>query len=169
MSSATTDVRLRPFRPDDRHGLAKLGDDARVSVNMRDIFPSPYTLEDADAWLARAGDVDVGAFAIEADGVLVGGCGAHRRPDVHRFTAEVGYWLGVDHWGRGIATRALAQLTDWCFASTDLQRLEACVFDWNPASGRVLEKVGYTLEGIQRRAVCKRGRFGDVVIWARLR
>jgi RimJ/RimL family protein N-acetyltransferase len=149
--------------------VARLADDPRVSANLRDIFPSPYTLADADAWLARAGEIDLGAFAIEAGGVLVGGCGAHRRGDVHRYTAEVGYWLGVEHWGRGIATEALTKLTAWCFESTDVQRLEACVFDWNPASGRVLEKAGYTFEGMQRRAVYKRGRFGDLAIWAKLR
>jgi RimJ/RimL family protein N-acetyltransferase len=160
---------LRPWRADDREALAALANDPRVSANLRDLFPYPYTPDDASAWLARAGSVEPGAFAVEVDGALAGGIGAHRFEDVHRFGAEIGYWLGVPFWGRGIATRAVVALTDWAFAETDLQRLQATVYEWNPASSRVLEKAGYTHEGVQRRAVFKHGRFGDVHVWVRLR
>lgn len=73
--------------------------------------------------------------------------------DVHRKTAEVGYWLGEPFWGQGIATTTLGALTEYAFANFDLARLEAAVYEWNPASARVLEKCGCVLEGRLRKSV----------------
>ena len=89
--------------------------------------------------------------------------------DVYSKTAEIGYWLGEPFWGRGIATTALKETTAYAFAHFEIERLQAHVFEWNPASARVLEKAGYTLEGRQRRHVFKDGRIGDALLYARLR
>ena len=86
-------------------------------------------------------------FAIVVAGAAVGGTGLELGTDVSRRSAEVGYWLGQPFWGRGIATEALRAVTDYAFTTLDICRLEAGVFDWNPASARVLEKAGYVLEG----------------------
>jgi len=80
---------------------------------------------------------------------------------VFRRSAEIGYWLGEPFWGRGIATEALGAMTEYAFAHFDICRLEAGVFEWNPASARVLEKNGYVLEGRARLGVVKDGRLGD--------
>src|SRR5439155_1050682 len=97
-------------------------------------------------------------FAIVVDGSGVGGIAAEPGEGERRRSAEVGYWLGEPFWGRGIATEALRAVTDYAFATFDVIRLEAGVFGWNPASARVLEKVGYTLEGRMRQAVGMAGR-----------
>jgi len=73
----------------------------------------------------------------------------------------VGYWLGEPYWGKGIATSAVRALVDYAFKTFDLVRLEAVVFEWNPASMRVLEKTGFTLESRMRKSVTKDGQTID--------
>jgi RimJ/RimL family protein N-acetyltransferase len=103
------------------------------------------------------------------DDAVVGGIGIDVGTDVFRRSAEIGYWLGEPFWGRGIATEVLRALTDYAWATFDIIRLEAGVFSWNPASARVLEKAGYTLEGCLRQGVVKQGRVGDRLIYGLLR
>jgi RimJ/RimL family protein N-acetyltransferase len=161
---------LRPWRKDDEISLARHANNRKVSGNMRDIFPFPYTAADATAWIDRvSGESPTQNFAIAVDGAGVGGISVMPREDVYRQSAEVGYWLGEPFWGRGIATEALRAITDYAFATFPVIRLEAGVFGWNPASARVLEKAGYTLEGRLRQAVTKDGRVGDRLIYGLLR
>jgi RimJ/RimL family protein N-acetyltransferase len=88
---------------------------------------------------------------------------------VDRRSAEIGYWLGEEFWGRGIVTEALIAVTDHAFANHDLCRLFAHVFDWNPASARVLEKAGYAFEGRMRKSVTKEGQTIDQLMYAMIR
>lgn len=145
--------------------------DREVSRHLRDRFPYPYRMADALAWIDTAdaqGRPPIN-FAIDLEGEAIGGAGLEPLTDVHRRTAEVGYWLGRSQWGRGIATAAVAELTAYAFDTFDIVRLEACVFEWNPASARVLEKNGWVLEGRLRRSVLKDGVLGDALLYARLR
>ena len=158
---------LRPWRRGDEAALVEHANDREVWLNLTDAFPHPYTLEDARAWIDVAGSGT--NLAIEIDGAAAGGIGFNRREGVYARTATIGYWLGQRYWGRGIATEALGLLTEHAFATTDLLRLEAHVFEWNPASCRVLDKAGYTLEGRMRRAVVKDGRVIDYFLYAKLR
>jgi RimJ/RimL family protein N-acetyltransferase len=77
--------------------------------------------------------------------------------------------LGEPYWGRGIATEAVRAVTDYAFRTFDLCRLHAGVFEWNPASMRVLEKAGYTLEARHRRSVTKDGQTIDRLVYALVR
>jgi len=77
--------------------------------------------------------------------------------------------VGEPFWGRGIATRAVRALTEWVFATTPVVRIYAHVFEWNPASARVLEKVGFELEGRMRRSVMKEGKIIDQLMYALVR
>lgn len=99
----------------------------------------------------------------------IGGIGLEFFSDVHRITAETGYWLGESMWGRGFATIAVKAVTEYAFATFELHRLQAIVYQWNPASARVLEKAGYTLEGRLRNYIFKDNRIGDALMYARLR
>ncbi len=161
---------LRPWREGDEPALVRHANNRHVWINLVDLFPHPYTLADAKWWIGTGSRMEERvAFAIVVDGEAVGGIGLERSRDVYRGTAEVGYWLGEAYWGRGIAPQALLAVTEWAFATQDLVRLEAGVFEWNPASARVLEKAGYTLEARNRKAVTKDGRTIDRLLYARLR
>ncbi|WP_434045957.1 MULTISPECIES: GNAT family N-acetyltransferase [Sorangium] len=162
---------LRPWAPADADALVKNADDRRVWANLRDRFPHPYTRADAEGWIALcAGQAPPGAgLAIEVDGEVAGGIGLERFDDVHRNTAEIGYWLGAPYWGRGLATEAVIAMTLYGFEHLGLERIQAGVYGWNGASARVLEKAGYTFEGRMRRHVVKDGRVGDVLLYARVR
>lgn len=144
--------------------------DREVWINLRDRFPHPYTTADARAWLQFVEQtVPQTSFAIAVETEAVGGIGIILNDDVFRRSAEIGYWLGRQYWGRGIATAAVRATTAWAFASFDLRRIYAGVFDGNPASARVLEKAGYTLEGRLRRSVFKDGKTLDQLLYAETR
>jgi RimJ/RimL family protein N-acetyltransferase len=161
---------IRSYTAGDAEALVRHANNRNVSINLRDRFPYPYTRTDADVFLetvwAQQPESD---FAIASAAEVIGGIGLHRQSDVHRLSAEVGYWLAEPYWGRGIATRALRAFSDWVFATTALERLYAAVFEWNAASARVLEKAGYALEGRLRRSVIKDGRIIDQLLYGRLR
>jgi [ribosomal protein S5]-alanine N-acetyltransferase len=162
---------IRQWRMADAAPLAIQANDRRIWQNLRDVFPYPYTRADAEAYLTRVlTDPAPTSFAIECDSQVAGGIGYVPGTDVERVGAEIGYWLGVEYWGRGIATAALRALTAHAFGvHPQLQRIFALPYTSNPASARVLEKVGYTLEGTLRRSVLKDGRLLDQWMYARLR
>lgn len=162
---------VREWHPGDASALAKYANDRRIWLNLRDRFPHPYTLADADAFIALAtGMSPTTFFAIAADGEAVGGIGYTLHQDVERISAEIGYWLGTPFWGRGIMTAALDALTRHAFAQhADLQRIYAVPFEWSSASIRVLEKAGYRLEGRMRQSAIKDGRVSDQLLYAILR
>lgn len=161
---------LRPWRRGDAESLTRHADDREVWRNMRDRFPHPYTLRDAKEWLAFIETTPAGAtFAIEVDGEAVGGIGFEPLADVFRVGCELGYWIGKPHWGKGITTEAVRAVTEHLFTHFDFIRVQASVFSWNPASARVLEKAGYTLEATNRRSMIKQGEVGDRWLYVRLR
>ena len=164
------DCCVRPYVLEDAEALAKYADNRAVWITLRDRFPHPYTTDDAVGFLRIATtQLPTSDFAIATADEVIGGIGLQRQSDVHRLTAEIGYWLGEPFWGRGIATRAVRAVTAWAFATTSLERLYACVFATNPASARVLSNAGYQFEGRMRRAVIKDGRVLDQLIYAALR
>ena len=164
------DACVRPFAVDDAAAIAKYANNRAVWLTLRDRFPHPYTLEDAVTFLGIATTQQpLADFAIASADEAIGGIGLQRQNDVHRLSAEIGYWLGEPYWGRRIASRAVQALTEWAFATTPLERVFACVFATNPASVRVLANAGYQFEGRLRRAVIKDGRMLDQLIYAALR
>jgi ribosomal-protein-alanine N-acetyltransferase len=166
----STDIRIRSWRPDDLEPLVRQANDIRVWNNLRDYFPHPYKEADGQAWLdtVTASELPVN-FAIEADGAFAGGIGLILNGDVYVKSAELGYWIGADHWGRGIASAAVRQMAEHCFRSFDIVRIYAEVFEGNKASMRVLEKNGFYLEGVRRKAVFKNGVLMDDYVWVLLR
>ena len=161
---------LRPWRADDAVSLARHADNRRVWANLRDRFPSPYTLDDAEAWLRHcARTAPVTDVAIDVGGEAVGGIGIVLQSDVERVDAEIGYWLGEPHWGRGLMSAAVGAFVPWAFARFNLARIHANVFAFNTASARVLEKAGFQLEGRLRQSAFKDGRLIDPLLYARVR
>jgi RimJ/RimL family protein N-acetyltransferase len=143
---------------------------------MRDRFPSPYALTDAENWLSTVSlsesPIDRYNFAIcdPYNNVAIGSIGLMPAKDVERVSMEIGYWIGEDYWGRGIATEALKAFTSWAFENkAEVQRLHAGIFDGNVPSSRVLFKSGYVHEATLRRAVIKHGVVLDVHVYAMIR
>ena len=171
MEIETPRCRLRPWRLEDKDDLLRNADNPRVARNLMNGFPSPYTPADADAWLQ--GRVEEGEpalhFAIEIDGVAAGGIGLIIREDVYARNVGVGYWLGESYWGQGYATEALRALVPYVFETFDCHRLHSHHYGWNLASGRVLEKAGFRLEGCLREHICKNGEFTDSLQYGLLR
>ena len=161
---------LRPWREGDEPALAKYANNRNVWINLKDVFPHPYTMENAAWWVQSQQDCDPPTeFAIADAGEAIGAIGLRVQADIHRRSAEIGYWLGEPFWGRGIATECVRALTEYAFERFDLARIQAMVYEWNPASARVLEKCGFTLEGRLRRSVTKDGQTVDSLMYALVR
>lgn len=169
MELACPTCRLRPPRPGDAASLARHANDREIWLNLRDRFPHPYALSDAEAYIARVheGAQDpVTAFAIEVGGEVAGGITLMPGHDIERVSAELGYWLGRAHWGRGVVTDAVRAVTGHAFATLGLRRVFAVPFAHNAASRRVLEKAGYVREGTMRRSAIKDGVLLDQHLYA---
>jgi [ribosomal protein S5]-alanine N-acetyltransferase len=161
---------LRPWKKDDATPLARYADNPRVSACMRDLFPSPYTIDDARRFIAMAAGPSRNLLlAIEVRGKAAGGIGIHPLEDVYRGSAEIGYWLAEPFWGRGIVTEAVRALVPVAFERTGASRIQAGVFSNNPASMRVLEKCGFVREAVHRNAITKNGVVMDEVMYVRFR
>ena len=158
---------IRSFRPDDAPALAKYANNRNVWRNLREGFPHPYTRQHAEEWIrhAKAQSPET-SFAIASSEELIGAIGLDMHEESGRWIGEVGYWLGEPFWGRGIATLALRALTEYAFVELDLARIQACVYEWNPASGRVLEKAGYEFQVRLCQNVTKDGQTIDELIYA---
>ena len=163
---------LRPWSARDEDALVRHADNRNVSRTLRDAFPHPYTREDAREWIeSRAADAGPTLdFAIELDGEAVGSVGLRRRADILRCSLEVGYWLAEPLWGRGLVTEAVAAVVDYAFATLpEIEVVQAHHIGSNRASGRVLEKCGFRLDGRLRRAAIKEGVVEDLLVYSRTR
>jgi len=161
---------LRAWKRGDEESLVRHANSRRIWRNLRDAFPHPYTLADAKRWIEIANPAPPPLnFAIVVDGAAVGGIGLLLKEDVFRRSVEIGYWLGEEYWGRGIVTEAVRAVTDYAFATFDICRVYAGVFEWNPGSIRVLEKAGYEFECRLKKSVTKDGETIDELIYAMIR
>lgn len=153
---------VRSWQAADVPSLVAHANNRKVWANLRDRFPHPYTARDGQAFVRQArGMRPETFFAIAVNGAAAGGIGFVLQADVDRVSAEVGYWLGEAFWGRGIATEALAAVTQYAIDHHGLTRLFALPFSHNSASCRVLEKAGYLLEARLRRSAIKDGAIVD--------
>ena len=158
---------VRSFRKSDAASLAGNADNRKVWRNLRDRMPFPYRLEHARDFIAMATRAEPEtSFAIAVEGTAVGSVGLVLQDDIHRFTAEIGYWLGEPFWGRGITSDAVAATTLWAIETFSLTRVFAVPFTTNAASCRVLEKAGFELEGTMRRSALKDGVLEDQFLYA---
>ena len=169
MELKLTRCTIRNWRLDDAESLAKHANNRNVWLRLRDRFPHPYGIDDPNEFLKRATTKEgrEKVYCIEIDGAAVGGIGLIMGEDVYRHTAEFGYWLSEDFWGRGIMTEAVTAFVDYCFANFQLNRIHAAAYANNPASARVLEKAGLILEGRLRKSVYKDGKILDSLLYAK--
>ena len=161
---------LRELRETDAEAIVQHANNRKIWRNLRDRFPNPYSLTDSHQWIEiTASEIPQTTFAIVVNGEVSGGIGLIVGDDVYFRTAEIGYWLGEEHWGKGIIPEVVNAVAEYGFEQLKLLRIWAQVFAWNPASMRVLEKCGFSNEGILRQAVFKDGTAIDAVRYALIR
>ena len=189
---------IRPLLHSDAATMVQSADNIKIARNMTNRFPSPYTTDSAHAFLATVRDRDqwrtirsisdpakvpaqsiqetgdgVKApchWAIALNGGLIGAVGFMFQKDVQERTAELGYWIAEDHWGKGFVTEAVAAMLAWGWqAYPEMDRVEAGVYSWNPASTSVLRKLGFAEEGRRRAAVFRMGKRCDMVLFGMVR
>ena len=155
---------LRPFQMSDALEVRRLGGDIRVAENLSQM-PHPYPEGRAEEWISgQQADYEAGknlnfAITLKETGALMGSIGLHPKEDLLR--AEIGYWVGVPFWGKGYTTEALGEMIRFGFDDFALQRIFATHFVTNPASGRVMEKVGMKLEGVMKLGISRFGVLND--------
>lgn len=156
------DIRLRPLERSDASTVATLANNREIWLNLRDRFPHPYSMQDAEWYINYVLDNEVEiVLGITYEGDLVGVIGVIKLDDVYSQGGDLGYWLGQPYWGKGIMTGALELFTTYCKDHLKLRRLEAGVFGSNLGSMRVLEKNGFKREGIRSSRIIKDGQEMD--------
>ena len=163
------EVSIRKWQLSDAKDLAAALSNRSILNNLRDGIPYPYTERDAQDYISSmlsANENDTFAFAVLCNGKVVGSIGAFRQGNIHSRTAELGYYLAEEYWGRGIMTEAVRQLCAHLFTATDLLRIYAEPFSYNSGSCRVLEKAGFRYEGTLKNNAFKNGKLLDMKLYA---
>ena len=164
-------IKIRKWDLSDAPQLATFANNKNIAANLRDAFPYPYTLKDANNYIQAAIKDDPSArlFAIDLDGLAIGSIGAIFKDDVYRMNVEIGYWLAEEFWGKGIATASISLIVRYIFDNFDTIRIYAEAFSDNIASHRSLEKAGFRKEGVFKKNIVKNGIIKDSVLYALLR
>ena len=152
--------------------LAKALNNRKVLDNLRDGLPFPYTENDAKEFIEAMINADankVFAFAIVYDNKCIGSIGVFRQDNIHCKTAELGYYIAEEYWGKGLMTQAVKEICNFIFDSTDIIRIYAEPFIHNIGSQRVLEKNGFCCEGVLKNNAYKYGRVVDMKMYAKLK
>ena len=162
-------INIRNWQISDAQALAAVANNRNVWNSIRNEFPSPYTVMDALAWIKHANEEKpVANFAIEIGHVVAGNISCMWHKDVYAKTVEVGYFIGENYLGKGIASAAVALMLEAIKKNKEIVRIEAKIFGGNGASARVLEKNNFVLEGIRKNAIFKNGVIADEQVWVYL-
>ena len=162
-------IKLRPYTMQDAPALAIIANNPQIADNMRNLFPHPYFLKDAEIFIQKNLNNEIkGVYAIIYKGKLVGSIGLHPQTDVYIKTAELGYYLNQKYWNKGIITKSIEIIIKYGFESLHLTRIFAGVFENNKASMKVLEKNGFILECIKRKAIFKNNQILDEYNYAKI-
>lgn len=160
---------LRKWKLSDAKDLAEVLNNEKILNNLRDGLPFPYTEQDAEDYIAAmlsSDESNAFAYAITIGERVVGSIGAFRQSNIHRQTAELGYYLAEEYWGQGIMTDAIRQLCRIVFETTDILRIYAEPFAYNTGSRRALEKAGFMFEGTMKNNAVKNGKVLDMVLYS---
>jgi RimJ/RimL family protein N-acetyltransferase len=153
---------LRPLTNNDAPVLAQLANNRKIWLNLRDLFPSPYSLEDAYRFIGITQQEDPPmSFAIEYEQQFCGVVGLVGQSDVYKRTAEIGYWIGEPYWKKGIASIAVKLITAYGFDQLNFIRIHAGIFEYNQGSMKVLTKNGYEKDGVFKSSIFKDGKIYD--------
>lgn len=161
-------IQIRPWQKQDAQALASIANNRKIWNNVRDQLPNPYTVMDALQWMSHIKDHQpVQNMAIVNNGMVVGNIGCKLQEDVYRKSIEIGYFVGEEHWGKGIATVAIEMFVQYLILNFQPIRIYAEVFEHNRSSMKVLQKNGFFLESIRRKAAIKNNEVVDDYVWVR--
>eukprot|EP01112_Ceratiomyxa_fruticulosa_P015956 TRINITY_DN4781_c0_g1_i1.p1 TRINITY_DN4781_c0_g1~~TRINITY_DN4781_c0_g1_i1.p1 ORF type:complete len:183 (-),score=33.44 TRINITY_DN4781_c0_g1_i1:331-879(-) len=162
-----TGLCLRPPLKTDSHNIALHANDREVSIQLRDIFPHPYSLQDAERFIEFTSfDTSNLHFCVCLKDEAIGCLGVQFKNDVYFRSAEIGYWIGKKYWGRGIVTKCVKVVTKYVLENFDICRIFAEVSENNVGSSKVLEKAGFIQEGRLRKAITKDGKTYDALMYS---
>lgn len=164
--------KIRKWKLSDAKDLAAALSNKKIQDNLRDGLPYPYTEQDGADYISSmlsADENETFAFAITVDGKVAGSIGIFRQANIHRKTAELGYYIAEEYWGKGIMTEAVIQICEHVFSKSDIIRIYAEPFAYNLASCRVLEKAGFQYEGTLRSNAVKNGKVIDMKMYSLLK
>ena len=164
--------KIRKWKLSDAKDLASVISNKKIQDNLRDGLPYPYTEQDATDYISAMLSEDENetfAFAITIDNKAIGSIGALRQKNIHRHTAEIGYYIAEEYWGKGLMTEAVKQICSYIFDKSNIVRIYAEPFSYNKASCRVLEKAGFLYEGTLRSNAIKNGKTIDMLMYSRLK
>lgn len=159
-------ITLRQIKKSDAESIQKHANDKLVSRYMI-CLPFPYKIEDAYDWIKNCHRVNrtksniMWGIQDNATGEIIGGMGLHRI-DFHNKNAETGYWIGRKYWRQGFMTEAVKLLLKYSFKELKLVRIFAVCMHNNDGSMAVLNKIGFTKEGILRKTIYKNRRWYDL-------
>lgn len=163
---------LREWRKEDAAAIVKVADNPNIAKNLRNTFPSPYSIEDAEWYvndcISKEGENQI-TRAIVVDGKAVGSIGIFIKDDIYEKSGELGYWLAEDCWRQGIMSRAVRMICKEAFARFNIIRIFAEPFECNAGSRGVLEKAGFVYEGTMRNGVYKNGKVCSYCMYSLLR
>lgn len=164
--------KIREWELSDAANLAAALSNKKVQDNLRDGLPYPYTEQDGFDFISAmlsADKNDTFAFAVTIDDKVIGSIGVFRQSNIHRQTAELGYYIAEEYWGKGITTEAVKKICEYVFSMSDIIRIYAEPFAYNTASCRVLEKSGFQYEGTLRKNAVKNGKVLDMKLYSKIR
>mgnify|MGYP001126543772 FL=1 len=164
--------RIRKWELSDAKDLAAALSNRKVQDNLRDGLPYPYTEQDGKEFISAmlsADENETFAFAITVNNMVIGSIGIFRQGNIHRQTAELGYYIAEEYWSKGIMTEAVKQICEYVFAKSDIIRIYAEPFAYNIASCRVLEKVRFQYDGTLRSNAVKNGKVIDMKMYSLLK
>lgn len=166
------DCNIRKWKISDAADFARIMNNKNVQNNLRDGLSFPFTEQDGIEFITSFINADQNntfAFAITVDSKVVGSIAVFRQGNIHKQTAELGYFVAEEYWGKGIMTNAVRQICEYVFQNSDIIRIYAEPFMYNTASCRVLEKAGFQYEGTLRSNAVKNGRVIDMKMYSLLR
>ncbi|MFC4816692.1 GNAT family N-acetyltransferase [Flavobacterium sp. GCM10023249] len=163
-------IELRPYAFEHLENFVLLRNNPNIAKNGFDRTPYPYTTEYATELFSKhVGKNPAERFLLFYNNQLCGEIGIWLRDDIYRLNADIGYFIAEPFWGKGIATEAIKQMTEYTFNTFDVIRIVAGVFAFNKASMRALEKNGYILEAIHKKGVIKNNEIIDDCIWVKFK
>lgn len=163
------DISIREWKIEDAEQLKNAINNEKILDNLRDGIPYPYTLENAKEFITQTLNAPVNSqysWAILVDNNVIGSVGVFRKDNIHCYTAEIGYYIAEEYWGKGIMTQVIKEVCKYIFENTDIIRIFAEPFSYNVASCKVLEKAGFELEGILRNNAIKNNKVLDMKMYS---